>query len=180
MKVIVLDLEMNQPSEKIIQIGAWHISVNVEGFKFVEDFDCFVNPEELLSEEIIKLTGIKQFQVDGAEKTLKAAQDFIAWVKYVNPHMCVSWGADWYWFMQQTGYRPGRVLDLKLMHNLLQAQSSGKKRSKGLLGALNSYGIKFHGQQHNARLDAYNTGLLMQAMIKRHSDMGKIMELIND
>jgi inhibitor of KinA sporulation pathway (predicted exonuclease) len=59
-----LDLEMNQPSGKIIQVGA--VVGNMETGEILERLSIFVNPEEELNPAIIALTKIKQEQVDSA------------------------------------------------------------------------------------------------------------------
>lgn len=93
--LVSIDLEMNQPSGKIIQIGA-AIGDCVSG----EIFDMFsrvVNPQEALAESIVKLTGITQEQVDAAPLLPDAYDMLLAWLesfsrqRVLNP---VVWGGD--------------------------------------------------------------------------------------
>jgi len=57
-----LDLEMAQPSKKIIQIGA--VVGNIVTGEILEKLSIIVNPKEQLTEFIINLTGITQEDVN--------------------------------------------------------------------------------------------------------------------
>ena len=57
-----LDLEMNQPSKKIIQIGA--CVGNISTGQIFEKLSVFVNPQERISSYITNLTKITQEDVD--------------------------------------------------------------------------------------------------------------------
>ena len=60
--LVSLDLELNQPSRRIIQIGA--VIGNIRTGEIVSRFDSKVSPDEELSPAIAKLTKIKQEEVD--------------------------------------------------------------------------------------------------------------------
>jgi len=53
---ICFDLELNQPSEKIIQLGA--IAGNIQTGEILESLSAYINPGEPLDPKIITLTGI--------------------------------------------------------------------------------------------------------------------------
>ena len=74
MRCIAVDLEMNQPSRKIIQIGA--ICFEPDTGKIVAKFHMFVNPGEPISPEIIELTHITDEMVNFAPNIQAAAQAF--------------------------------------------------------------------------------------------------------
>src|ERR1700688_4220861 len=59
-----LDLEMNQPSQKIISIGA--TIGNIKTGEILDKLHVFVNPNEELNPFIVELTKIKQSDVDSA------------------------------------------------------------------------------------------------------------------
>ena len=46
MRLIVVDIECNQPSERIIQIGA--VFVDLKNAKTIDSFDQYLDPEEPL------------------------------------------------------------------------------------------------------------------------------------
>jgi DNA polymerase III epsilon subunit-like protein len=68
--LVSLDLELNQPSRRIIQIGA--VVGNIRTGEIVSRFDSKVSPDEELSPAIAKLTKIKQEEVDVAPKLREA------------------------------------------------------------------------------------------------------------
>ncbi len=59
--LVSLDLELNQPSRRIIQIGA--VIGNIRTGEFVSRFASKVSPDEELSPAIAKLAKIKQQEV---------------------------------------------------------------------------------------------------------------------
>ncbi len=60
--ILVIDLELNQPSEKIIELG--YIIGNPKSGEIVTKNSILVDPGECLSNEIIALTGITQDMVN--------------------------------------------------------------------------------------------------------------------
>lgn len=60
--ILVIDLELNQPSERIIELG--YVIGNPKSSELIRRNSVLVNPYELLSNEIINLTGISQAMVD--------------------------------------------------------------------------------------------------------------------
>ena len=66
MKTVVVDLELNQPSNKIIQIGA--VCIDTKSHKLISIFNQICNPEgELPSQYITNLTKITPEMVKNAE-----------------------------------------------------------------------------------------------------------------
>jgi inhibitor of KinA sporulation pathway (predicted exonuclease) len=86
-----LDLEMNQPSQKIIQIGA--VAGNIFTGQILERLSVFVNPGEQVREDIVKLTGITQEMVDAGVRLEDAYSQLAAMHArhdcYVTP---ITWG----------------------------------------------------------------------------------------
>jgi len=76
--VVALDLEMNQPSERIVQIGA--VLGNVRTGEVVSQFDAKVNPGEPFSSRIAELTGISALELEGAPSLAVAGNGLAAWV----------------------------------------------------------------------------------------------------
>jgi hypothetical protein len=76
--LVSLDLELNQPSRRIIQIGA--VVGNIRTGEIVSRFDSKVSPDEELSPAIVKLTKIKQEEVDAAPKVREAYESLKRWL----------------------------------------------------------------------------------------------------
>ncbi|HEY3655420.1 MAG TPA: 3'-5' exonuclease [Steroidobacteraceae bacterium] len=91
--LVSLDLELNQPSRRIIQIGA--VVGNIRTGEIVSRFDSKVSPDEELSPAIAKLTKIKQEEVDVTPKLREAYESLKCWLepfageRVLNP---VTWG----------------------------------------------------------------------------------------
>src|ERR1700676_1619914 len=86
-----LDLEMNQPSRKIIQIGA--CAGNIRTGEILEKLSIFVNPQEQLAPFIVELTGIKQEDVDTGLTLYEAYKKLAEFHKKHNSFVnCVTWG----------------------------------------------------------------------------------------
>ncbi len=62
--IVALDLELNQPSRRLVQIGA--VLGNVRTGEVVSQFDLKVNPREPFSLRIAELTGISPQEVESA------------------------------------------------------------------------------------------------------------------
>jgi inhibitor of KinA sporulation pathway (predicted exonuclease) len=91
--LVSLDLELNQPSRRIIQIGA--VVGNIRTGEIVSQFDSKVSPDEELSPAIAKLTKIKQEEVNEAPKLREAYESLKRWLdpfaseRVLNP---ITWG----------------------------------------------------------------------------------------
>lgn len=92
---VTLDLEMNQPSGKIIQIGA--VIGDLASGSILTQFTQAVNPNEMLTPFIIELTGIAQDTVDTAPDLAQAYALLCQWMapyarqRILNP---IIWGGD--------------------------------------------------------------------------------------
>ena len=86
-----LDLEMNQPSGTIIQVGA--CVGNIQTGEILETLSVFVNPKEKLSDFIIDLTGITQEDVNNGvtleEAYLKLKEMHLRHKSFTN---AITWG----------------------------------------------------------------------------------------
>jgi DNA polymerase III alpha subunit (gram-positive type) len=77
--IVALDLELNQPSERIVQIGA--VLGNVRTGEVVSHFDAKVNPGEPFSSRIAELTGISAAELESASCLAAAGEAFAAWIR---------------------------------------------------------------------------------------------------
>ena len=168
MNYCVLDLEMNQPSGAIIQIGA----VCYDTRRGVtSSFTVDVNPHEQLTEFITELTGITQADVDKADPLPLAYTALVEWAEKAGCQAnMATWGTD-YWTLK-TQVAPQywvwrRFLNVKEVATLLRAHDSGKARG-GLSASLDYFGLKFLGTPHTAVADAYNTARLLAVVGLEH------------
>lgn len=173
MKLLSLDLEFNQPSGKIIQIGA--AIGSLDSLKIERTFSVLVNPDEVLAPEISKLTGIRPEALVEEGVTLAEAytalQNFVVEdSRFLNP---VTWGGpDGEELRQQLGttlegWMLGRRwIDVKTLHvaNNLAFDTDAKG---GLARSMLQYGLRFEGKKHNAKDDAVNTLRLFFEMTRR-------------
>ncbi len=164
MNIIVVDLEMAQPSRRIIQIGAVYMNLKT-GF-IVDKFNCYVNPEEELSDFIIKLTGISQKQVNNGIKIQDALTEFWAWTKAKECKNIQAWGSDVWELIQesksnQIAYPNIRSYNIKELATIVKTALPNTSVKGGLLKTMETFGLKFEGRQHNALVDATNTGNLL-------------------
>jgi inhibitor of KinA sporulation pathway (predicted exonuclease) len=164
MNLLSLDLEMNKPSGKIIQIGA--CVFNTISKQIVDTFCVHINPDEKLSEFIINLTGIEQEDVDRGLTLLEGYEQL---KKFKEHYQCfmnpVTWGGgDSQEIYKQLGHVENwafgrRWIDVKTLY-VTHRISNNKPVSGGLSKAMTKYGLQFKGRKHNAKDDAVNTALL--------------------
>lgn len=171
MKILSLDLEMNQPSGRIIQIGAVVGDINTG--QVVERFGVFVDCFEPLNPEITKLTGISVADLSRAVSLPLAYAEFLKFHErhkpFCNP---LTWGGgdsaelknqlDGNWTRWVFGRR---WIDAKTIYQS-QCLAIGKPVQGGLSRVMTKYGLRFKGRKHNAIDDAENTFLLYFEMLK--------------
>lgn len=159
------DLEMNKPSNKIIQIGG--LVGRLDTGEIMKTFNYYINPHEPLSPFIIELTSITQEIVDGGVELDYAAKELENEVHKLKA--CKSplvWGnGDLKTIQAQSGTfkNTHREIDIKTLYQWNQLKSF--KTMKGGLGtALQAMGMQFQGQPHNALDDAMNTFYLARGL----------------
>jgi inhibitor of KinA sporulation pathway (predicted exonuclease) len=176
MKLLSLDLEMNQPSGKIIQVGA--AVGDTDTNTVLETLSVMVNPYEQLNPYIIDLTAITQEQVDNGV-TLRSAYDQL--VELQKKHNCfmnpLTWGGgdsielknqliadnpDQYidWAFGR------RWIDVKTVFITYQLANGGKMQG-GLAKSMTKLGLAFKGKKHNALDDAVNTFRIYMALLRK-------------
>lgn len=165
MKLAVLDFEMNQPSGKLIQLGA--VCLDLRSGKITGYFNSYCNPNELLSPRIVELTGIDQTTVDCGVGESQMLLDFWNWYKKESCSGAVSWGSDNKILLRQSILHKVQVprlkidLDLKSAISIARAAFPNGKIRGGLKSSLTIFDLAFDGAQHNALHDAYNTAKLV-------------------
>lgn len=157
-----LDLEFNQPSEKIIQIGA--VIGNTKTGEILCDMELYVDPREPLSDRIIKLTGITEKDIHQKGMPLIQAYSILAenhinYKSFINP---LTWGGgDSSTLREQIGDPERwpfgrRWVDVKTVFQFYY-WAKGLKARGGLAKSMRKLGLNFDGRKHNGRDDAYNT-----------------------
>jgi inhibitor of KinA sporulation pathway (predicted exonuclease) len=173
-----LDLEMNQPSKSIIQIGA--VVGNITTGQILEKLSVFVNPNERINPEITKLTGITQQDVDNGVTLLEAYGKLKRmhenYGSFINS---ITWGGgDSQELLEQLkknhpdfeGWCFGRRwIDTKTLF-VSWRFANGQPIQGGLARSMTKVGLQFQGRKHDARDDAFNTFLMyvkMLSLLKR-------------
>lgn len=164
MKIIVVDLELNQPSRKFIQIGA--ICMNLRTGEGLSEFNQYINPEEELSQFIVDLTGITQKQVDNGFKIQDSLTEFWHWVQSKGCKNIHAWGHDVWEIINESkkngvSYPNVRSYNIKEFATIVKVALPNSAQSGGLNKTMNTFGLKFEGKQHNALDDAKNTAQLL-------------------
>jgi inhibitor of KinA sporulation pathway (predicted exonuclease) len=168
-----LDLEMNQPSKKIIQIGA--CVGNIRTGQIFEKLSVIINPNEHVAPFITDLTKITQDDVnrgvtleEGYGKLKRMHENYGAFIN------AITWGGgDSQCLLEQLkaenphfeGWCFGRRwLDTKTLF-VSWRFANGQPIQGGLARSMTKVGLKFEGQKHNARDDAVNTFKMYIAML---------------
>lgn len=176
---LALDLELNQPSGRIIQVGI------ALGGRLQPQADYFtqawlLDPGEPIAPEIEALTGISDQliasqAVPWAQMVTELHAILAAQPHFVNP---VSWGGgDATTLLAEIASRElsfphfgRRWLDVKTMHSLLSF-ATDKNPAGGLSRVMGRYGLPFIGKAHRADVDAFNTLRLFFRLLGRQSDL---------
>lgn len=176
---VAIDLELNQPSGKIIQVG---VAIGHRGQR-AEDVlvrSWFIHPGELLDPFIVQLTGItdeilstQAVSLDQMAAELRGLLDTYA--PFVNP---VTWGGGDSGALLATLNAAGiefpyfgrRWIDIKTWH-VMRELARGNMPAGGLGKSMAKYGLKFEGAAHRAEVDAFNTLRLFFRMLDWHSNV---------
>ena len=171
---VALDLEFNQPSQKIIQIGA--VVADIRTSSVLSRFSVFVNPSEPLNPEIADLCGIAPEVLAMAGDLAEGCEQLTAWLapfaaeRQLNP---LTWGGgDSLQLREQAGARDERWLfgrrwlDVKTVFAAYM-HSEGKDASGGLGASMKKVGLLFQGRPHDAAADAHNTALMYFQVLRR-------------
>lgn len=184
MNLISIDLEMNKPSNKIIQLG--YVIFNIKTQKVMCKTNLYINPQEPIKSEIITLTGITDKIVQEYGLSLLEAYEFMIKEikKYETNKHPVQWGLDHYELRNQLGFTWDNYIfrtrshDIKSLYQIWAMTNNNLPTVAGLGRAMSQLGLNFEGQQHNAMDDAYNTMLVMFEIQNKMSSFEKIKKVI--
>lgn len=176
MNFISLDLEMNQPSGRIIQIGAV-VGDPITGV-IIDRFNAFVNPEESITPFITQLCAINNTLIKEEGETLPEAYQRLKCFcdSYQTCKMPIQWGGGdsrcLYDDLLRVGVDVDRRFGVKLNDNAYvfgiryfdakqtmqeYLLKNHKSLQCGLSKAMTKLGLKFEGRKHRADVDAENT-----------------------
>lgn len=184
-KFLALDLELNQPSNKIIQVGiALGSPAQSEDDLLIRRW--YLDPGEPIAAEIVTLTGITDEDIQAkAVSPAQCAAELSALIEtqhpFVNP---VTWGgADAHelrQFLREAGVEfkhfGRRWIDVKTWH-VCQQMARGKATTGGLASVMGAHRLQFIGQAHRADVDAYNTLRLFFRMLARQQAVDQMLRL---
>lgn len=160
-----VDLELTQPSRKIIEIGAVAVDFKSNGTsKKMSEFQTYCNPNETITEYITNLTGISDDVVKDAPQIKDALSMFWDWSTANKTSQFIAWGRDMEMLRNASTnlniYFPNtRELDLKSMSAWFKLIENMPARG-GLFSTLENFNLSFDGRQHSALADADNTAKL--------------------
>lgn len=161
--ILVFDLELNQPSNKIIEIGA--VVGDYKTGVVLDSYQAFVTLDEIMHVSVSILTGI-------TDKTLRELgipllEAYLGMEEIYRKYDCFAHSFTW-----GTGDLPllksqvsllspewclgQRYVDVKAVYQAWALHNNIKVRC-GLAKALTVLGTTFHGTKHRALDDALNT-----------------------
>lgn len=180
---VAIDLEMNQPSGRIIQVG---VAIGHRGQR-ADDFlvrSWLIHPGEPLDPRITKLTGITDEMlstqsVSLATMAVELGRLLEAYAPFVNP---VTWGGgdsvELLATLKEAGiefpYFGRRWIDVKTWH-VMRELARGASPAGGLEKSMAKYGLKFEGAAHRADVDAANTLRLFFRLLDWHNNVDDLV-----
>lgn len=170
-----IDLELAQPSNKIISIG--YCIGNIKTKEILASDDLFVMIDEPLTDYIIKLTGITDEKLANEGEPLlvqyeKLRSTHIAFDSFIN---CLTWGGGDTQFLGEQLKASGvdfkwcfgrRWIDVKTIY-IGHCLANGFMGKGGLANSMKKMGLKFSGQKHSSKDDAINTFLFFCHLLER-------------
>jgi len=182
---IALDLEMNQPSNNIIQVGM-ALGSRMQSSEEWLVRQWLLDPLEPVAEPITALTGITTEDIlTQSVSWREMARELGALLDehkpFINP---VTWGSDDSAELLagmrkrdiEFPYFGRRCVDVKTVHSFI-ALTQGKNPSGGLSRTMGQYKLQFLGEQHRAHHDAFNTLRLFIRLLERQENLDGMVTL---
>lgn len=173
---MAFDLECNQPSKSIIQVGI--VVGNLKSGEILDKEQWNINVDEEISDYITNLTGITQTDVDNGE-FIGTVYDNICHIRdyyqcFRNP---IVWGGqDCSHFRQEMNIKDEepfvfgfREIDAKTLYVSWRFKT-GTTYQAGLGKALVKMGLEFQGKKHTAMDDAYNTFIIYRKLLEKFGE----------
>lgn len=172
--LIAIDLELNQPSQTIIQVGVAVGDITTGQLIAKEAIDVYT--KEILDPRIIDLTGITQANVnagiDITEAYYKIEEISKKYECFINP---LTWGGgDTQLLKDQLMHNPEiinrwifgrRWIDVKTIYVSYRIAHNLEIQG-GLARSMTKMGLRFNGRKHNAGDDAANTFVMYHKLLQ--------------
>lgn len=164
---------MNQPSNKIIQVG-WTIADPISGRSY-EVKGPYNKIDEALDPIISNLCGITQNNLDTASTLTDVYLDMHQdWLKHKCSPTVITWSkGDLALLKSQLPINTvpwpfgQHYIDAKNLYQSWKLKTGADHLKGGLARAMTKFpGLKFEGRKHNARDDAYNTFKIYERLLK--------------
>ena len=165
---VVFDLETTglypNSGDSIIEIGA----VKIKDGKIIDRYDELVNPNKLLSEEIIKITGITNEMLEGKRTEELALKDFMKWAGN-NPLVAHNAKFDISFIeMAFTKYNLGKLSNIVIDTLGLSRYLESSERYHNLATLVKRYNIPWdEDKHHRADYDSEGTALIFDKMLRK-------------
>lgn len=171
MNILSLDLEYNQPTQTIIQVG--YVIGDIHTGHIHESVCREVYTEEEISPYIVQLTGVTQDMVDDGYELLDVYHEMVDKFKDYNCFRnCLTWGGGDSQDLREAlhlddvQYLFGRRwIDAKTLF-VSRCIARGEKHQAGLAKAMTRMGLRFDGRKHNACDDAFNTFRIYRQLLE--------------
>jgi len=169
--IISLDIEFEQPSQEIIQIGT--VVGNLKTGDILEESCKHINIGKQISDKIKQLTNIKQIDIDNGT-TLFECYEYLKSIHtfYNCFRNCLTWGGGDSQSLRtalnlddETFLFGRRWIDVKTVFISLM-WSYGESCKSGLSKSMARIGMNFNGRKHNAKDDAKNTFLIYRELLQ--------------
>ena len=198
MRFISLDLENNQPSGEIIQIGA--VAFDTDDDTPLDEFQHFVNPgepinwnHELRPEKEIgctlgELLPFDQNEFNAYKRDPKEVlEEFWAWVKKAQcGKKIIQWGSGDLDCLIKASKKHGvryphqlRSINLKTFYQFVYQPAMRLPKGYGLGTVVKNTTGSFYGEPHDAYWDAYNTGKVLIYLFRRMEKLGQIEKIMS-
>lgn len=165
---VVFDLETTglypNSGDSIIEIGA----VKIKNGEIIDRYDKLINPERVLNDEIIKITGITNEMLNDKETEEIVLKDFMNWVK---DSIMVAHNAKFdISFIEKAyeKYNLGKLSNIVIDTLGLSRYLESKERYHNLATLVKRYNIPWdEDKHHRADYDSEGTALIFIKMLKK-------------
>jgi len=188
MKFISVDIEVDQPSKRLIQIGA--AAFDTDNLRFRLDFNKYVNVQNINWTYMKDILPYGQDLIDKQGVSEKEVVDsFWKWLKDISMgKRYVQWGrGDMEFIINLSNNSPDyiqqnffNIIDVKQIYKNLYQPAMRLPAEHGLGQACRNTLGEFKFVQHDGWNDAYNTGLLYMKMFQDLQQFRKIKEVLNN
>ncbi len=165
---VVFDLETTglypNSGDSIIEIGA----VKIKGGNIIDRYDELVSPDKILTEEIIKITGIDNEMLKEKRKEQECVKDFMNWVGDLpmvahNAKFDIS-----FIDMAYSKYNLGKLSNVVIDTLGLSRYLESSERFHNLATLVKRYNIPWDEEKHHrADYDSEGTALIFDKMLRK-------------